>query len=163
MAGGTAPPRDQERTMTSPAQVHALACALFHLPAGTGIMLASVHDERKSTLTICVFAPVGLLHMVEVSPDDPNPLKALRDDLILHLLLRIRSDLEALSPFLGIVPMLEPLVRLALMLRFGKAYIALRQACAPDSGVGGERGRATHHAYEDAAAALMAHVEHQIN
>jgi hypothetical protein len=137
-------------------------CSLFRAYYGVANdvtpLVALVPGDGRQTTSACVVAPEGQIHKVSLSSHDPDPLEALRDDLIVRLARRIRSDVEVLFPFIGSVPALAPLVRLALVLQFSKAYIALRQACAPGSGVGGERGRAAHHAYEHAAAALMAHV-----
>jgi hypothetical protein len=149
--------------MTSPAQVFALARALYGVPEEIDMVLALAPEKGQPTVAVGVGMPNEILYKIRVSANDPSPLETLRDELIDVLVARIRSDVEALSPFMGQVACLEPLVRLGLMLRFGKAYIALRRATAPGSETGGERGRAAQHAYEDAAAALMAHIEYQVN
>jgi hypothetical protein len=149
--------------MTSPAQVFALARALYGVPEEANLVMKLAHEKGQSSLAVGVGMADETLHKITVSLHDPSPLEALRDDLICVLFNRFRSDMEAMLPFMGQVPMLEPLIRLVLVIRLGKAYIELHQATAPGSEIGGERGRAAQHAYEDAAAALMAHVKYGVN
>jgi len=147
--------------MTSTAQVCALFRAYYGVANDVAPLIALIPDQGRQSATACVVAPEGLIHQVKVSLHDTDPLQALRDDLIINLLARLRHDLDALIPLMGYAPGLAPLVRFALMLRFGKAYVALRKACVSGSASGRERARAAHHAYEDAAAALMEHVAEQ--
>lgn len=88
--------------------------------------------------------------------EDGEAVETVRDALLLRLFARVHEDLDALLPHLIQRSGAAAIVRLILVLRLGKAYVALRQAS--EACVGGERGRGAQHAFEDAGAALMAHV-----
>jgi hypothetical protein len=149
--------------MTSPAQVFALTRALYGVPETADLVVEFTYEKESSILSVGVGTRTETLHKTRVSANTTSPLEVLRNELISALGTRMLSTLKALLPLLKQLPMPEPLVELALMLSFSRAYIELRRVVEPASGIGGERGRAAQHAYEDAAAALMAHVKHRVN
>ena len=97
--------------MTSTAQVCALFRAYYGVANDVAPLIALIPDQGRQSATACVVAPEGLIHQVQVSLHDTNPLQALRDDLIINLLARRRSDLKALSPFISNQRALVPFVR----------------------------------------------------
>jgi hypothetical protein len=144
--------------MTSPAQVRALFCALYAVNEDTSLTIHLIPTCRREIVLVSIAAPFGPRHRVETSADDPDPLTALRADLAVQLMNRLTRDLTALVPHMASVPALAPLIQVGLMLRLGRAFVRLQRVCAPGAGVGGERGRAVQHAFDDAAADLMAYV-----
>jgi len=144
--------------MTSPAQVRALFCALYAVSEETGLNIHIIPTSRPEVVSVSIAALGGQRHRVEVSVHNPNPLAKLREDLAVKIVERIARDLTALVPHMASVPALAPLVQVGLMLRLGRAFVRLQRACVHGAGVGGERGRAAHHAFEDAARDRMAYV-----
>jgi hypothetical protein len=96
------------------------------------------------------------VNLEEKKDENDIEVEAVRNVLLARLIDRVQGDLDVLLPHLRGDVVVAPVARLALVLRLGKTYIALNQACA--ACVGGEQGRAARHAFDDAAADLMADV-----
>ena len=144
--------------MTSPAQVRALFCALYAVNEDSRLTIYIDPMDHADRVWVSVGVSGVRQHGVEVAADDPNPLAALREDLAGRLMEHLTRDLNALVPYMASVPALAPLIQVGLMLRLGRAFVRLRRACAPGAGVGGEKGRAAQHAFDDAARELMVYV-----